>query len=165
MIFFIVKHPTEYNQNKISNSPPPPPTTFYGNFNFILLDDTTVFFHDKHVYYSCLTNADFKKPPKLLLEPDSLKKIAIDSLPSFLEYLYLKTKNKNRTFFGSISSPTDTIRNKGFLIITNFFDTNNVRSYNVRNWTEEEKFVTISKMTNKKYYPDSITWKIGFNNQ
>ena len=91
-----------------------------------------------------------------------MRKIRIDSLPSFLEYSYSKTKNKHKIFFASISSPKDTIRNKGFVIISNFLHKNNVRNYNVRTWTEEEKFVAISKITNKKYSPDSITWKIGF---
>lgn len=164
-IFYVVKHPTGYNQNTEKKSPPippPPPQTFYGNLNFILFDDTTIYFHDKHIYNTCGYNTDNIRPPRMFLEPDSLRKIRIDSLPSFLEYSYSKTKNKHKIFFASISSPKDTIRNKGFVIISNFLHKNNVRNYNVRTWTEEEKFVAISKITNKKYSPDSITWKIGF---
>ncbi len=34
--------------------------------------------------------------------------------------------------------------------------------YNIRNWTEEEQFVTTAKIENRKYDPNSIDWKIGF---
>ena len=84
--------------------------------------------------------------------PDLLRKTYGDSLEGMLGNGYIV----------SISSPTDTIKNNATKILFNFFKENNIRYVYIRNWTEEEQHVTLAKIKNLRYIPDSIKWKIGF---
>ena len=162
-VYYVVKHPMTTTQDTGDvPPPPPPPTTYYGNFNFILLDSSTIYFHSRHIYRFCGTGIDDTKPPRVFLTPDSLTKLNINDLPKFLTTVITDSIASDRHFFASISSPTDTIKNRAFKIITDFFKSKNIRRYNIRNWTEEEQFVTTAKIENKKYNPDSVDWKIGF---
>ncbi len=162
-VYYVVKHPTISTQDTGDDPPPPPPpTTYYGNFNFILLDSSTIYFHSQHIYRFCGTGIDDTKPPKIFLVPDSLTKLSLDDLPHFLTTSINDSLATDRHFFASISSPTDTIRNRAFKTITDFFKSKKIMRYNIRNWTEEEQFVTIAKIENKKYNPDSVDWKVGF---
>jgi len=163
-VYYVVKHPKASVQQTGDSlpPPPPPPTTYYGNFNFILLDSSTIYFHSQHIYRTCGTGIDETKPPKVFLVPDSLAKLNIADLPQFLASSINDSVAADRHFFASISSPTDTIRNKAFKIITDFLKSKKVMRYNIRNWTEEEQFVTTAKIENRKYDPNSIDWKIGF---
>jgi hypothetical protein len=162
-IYYVIKHPKPNTQDFGNNPLPPPlPTTFYGNYNFILLDTSKVFYHQVYQNYTCGTGIDFTKPTKLFLTPDSLKEVKINQLPEFLNGVITDSIARTRHFFASISYPVDTIRNRAFKLITDFFKTKNIRQYNIRNWTEEEQYVTTAKVENRKYNPDSINWKVGF---
>ncbi len=161
-VYYVVKHPKPNTKDFGDNPPPPLPITFYGNYNFILLDTSKIFYHQVHQYYTCGTGVDFTKPPKLFLTPDSLREIKIGDLSEFLNNSITDSVARMRHFFASISYPTDTIRNRAFKLITDFFKTKDIRLYNIRNWTEEEKYVTTAKVENKKYNPDSVDWKVGF---
>jgi hypothetical protein len=165
-VYFIVKHPTTINCDTIDDktppTPPPPPTTFYGNFNFILIDSSTIYYHKRHIYRFCGTGVDNTRPPNIVLFPELLTKLSIDDLPEFLDTSISESLVTGKYFFASISTPTDTIKNRAFKIITDFFELKKIKQYTIRNWTEEEKFVTTAKIENKKYYPDSVEWKIGF---
>ena len=121
-VYYVVKHPTTTPQDTGDVPPSPlPPTTYYGNFNFILLDCSTIYFHSQHIFRFCGTGIDDKKPPRVFLVPDSLTKISIADLPHFLATSISDSLAADRHFFASISSPTDTIRSKAFKIITDFF--------------------------------------------
>ena len=169
VVFYVIKHPKkEVADTSFVPKPPPVLATYYGNINFILLDTAIIYYHrlfDNRDYYWCGTGRDFTKPPILSLTPDSLTEINITDLQSFLIKSIPDSTTRSRHYFASISYPSDTIRNRGFKIITDYFKSQNIRRYNIRNWTEEEQYVTTAKIANKTYYPDSIEWKVGFDDR
>lgn len=160
-VYYVIEHKTY----KESDSIPPLIERFYGNFNFVLFDSTRLYFHNKSVMYFCGTDIDFTKPPKLFLKTENVIKIDLDSLPIFLKTNIPDSIANDYWFSASISSPNDTIRNKGYKIITDFFKSKNVLRLNVKNWTEEEQFVVTAKVANLKYNADSIKWIIGFDRE
>lgn len=162
-VYYVIKHPTTTTQNTGDAPPPTPPTTsYYGTFNFILLDSSTIYFHNRHNYRFCGTGIDDTKPPRVFLTPESLTKLNLNDLTQFLTTSISDSLAADRQFFASISSSTDTIKNRAFKIITDFFKAKKITRYNIRNWTEEEQFVTTAKIENKVYNPDLIDWKVGF---
>ena len=147
------------------HSPPPPPpprAQYYGNFNFILLDSSVYYFYKKYTYRFCGTGVDYTKPPRLNLMPSNLTKFDEKELRDFLTLNITDSISNDFHFSLTISSPTDTIRNEAFKVITDILKSKKFPRYYIRNWTEEEKFVTIAKIENKKYNADSVDWKIGF---
>lgn len=162
-VYYVIKHFSTSAEHTSDIPPPaPPPTVYYGNLNFILLDSSTIYVHTLHVSSLCGTRNNDTKPPRLGLVPDNLNKVNMDSLPHFLAAVINDTPATNRHFFASIASPTDTIRNRAFKTITDLFTSKKITRYLIRNWTEEERFVTEAKIKNKRYHPDSIDWKIGY---
>jgi hypothetical protein len=145
IIYGVVKH-YDYHQKSKNGIPlpPPPPPGFYGHFNFILMDSSRVFCHKKDFFTMCCT-CDFSKPEKLSLKPDSMITLKNNELQSFLKKSITYEIELQRGIVISIASPTDTIRHKGFKIITDYLKANNLRRYIVRNWTEEEKSISITK--------------------
>ena len=135
---------------------------FYGNLNFILLNNSSVYFHTGHVFYFCSSGMDFSKPEYLSLTTDSIKEIQIENLSAFLNSLVKDSIIDERNFFACISSSTDTIRNSAFIKIKEFLRTKRIKLYNIRKWTEEEQYVLTAKIENKEYNPDKIKWKVGF---
>ena len=160
-IYFIIQHSMPIS-SEILNIPPLPPKSFYGNFNFILLDNSTIYVHSQKNDGKCFTGICESKPKRVFLIPDSLKVIKIDSLPQFLRTIVNKSIEKDRYFFATISAPTDTIKNPGFRIINDYFKSQKKMSWIIRSCTEEEKFVALAKFEKETYYPDSIKWKVGF---
>ena len=134
---------------------------FYGEHTFIIIDTTKIYYHNLSKNYFCGTGIDFTKPPKLDLSPNNLKVVENNNLKSFLDTIS-KNKNNYSYLFGSISSPKDTIRSKAFKILIEYFKRNGIEKYNIRKWTEEEKFVSEAKYANKKYKSVNIKWIIGF---
>ena len=164
-IYYIIKHPkisVEEVEEDDMPPPPPPPITYYGNCNFILIDSSTIYFHRRKDNRTCGFGIDDSKPPRILLTPDSLNVIKISRLKEFLRENVSELISKDRHFFASISSPTDTIRNRAFKIITEFFKEKKMRFYIIRNWTEEEQFVIEAKIENKVYDPTNVKWTVGF---
>lgn len=137
---------------------------YYGNMNFILFDSTHIYFHDKCVFYMCGTGIDFSKPPRIYLYPDSLKEIKQKDLPVFLKRQKLKGKFHDFQSV-SVSSPTDTIRNQAVFIIRNYFKNKKDVYVGIRKCTEEEYYVSQAKISGKKYKPDAVEWKIGFDHE
>lgn len=105
---------------------------------------------------------DFTKPPNISLTPNNLAEIKINDLQNFLLRNISDTMVQSQYVTASISSPSDTIRNISYKIITNFFKDKKIRRYVIRNWTEEEHFVTMAKIQNKQYDPSKVDWQIGF---
>jgi hypothetical protein len=162
IIYGVVKH---YNYHQKSKNgvppPPPPPPGFYGHLNFILMDSSKVFCHKRDfIPMNCM--GDFDKPEKLSLTPDSLITINNNDLLVFLKKSISYETELGRGRVLSISSPMDTIRHRGFKIITDYLKANEIRRYVVRNWTEEEKHVSIAKNENKKYDSKKVKWLAGF---
>jgi hypothetical protein len=147
----------------INDSTPPFLSRFYGDFNFILFDSTTIYVNQKSVLYYCGTGLDQTKPPFLFLKPEHLIQLKTDSLQLFLKENITDSIYKNGRFSASISSPTDTIKNEAFQIITDYFKAYNLMQYEIRRCTEEELYVATAKKTNTKYNKDSVEWKTGFN--
>lgn len=136
-IYYVIKHSTTTKQYTLEVIPPPP-KSYYGEFNFILIDSSTIYFHSKHINTICGTGINDSNPPRISLKPKDLKKIKIEDFRLFI--MNIISIAKNNDFFASISSPTDTIKNRGFHIIDNFFKSKNIYKYIIRNWTEEERW-------------------------
>ncbi|MEZ4828406.1 MAG: hypothetical protein R3C61_19260 [Bacteroidia bacterium] len=162
--YFVIEHPEKMIHDKITPLPPPSPG-FYHRYNFILVDTSSVFFHNKYIYYTCGTGIDFSKPPRLFLSADSLVEIKIEALSLFLQTTIPDTIVNGKMVTANISSQTDTIRNRAFKIITDYFNSQNIRRYMVRNWTEEEAFAVTSKINNSPYDPKEAEFIIGFDSE
>jgi hypothetical protein len=157
-----IYHIIEHKKIDVNDSTPLFISRFYGDYNFILFDSITIYVNQKSVLYFCGTGLDQTKPPFLFLKPEHLIQLKTDSLHLFLKENITDSIYKNGRFSASISSPTDTIKNEGFKIITNYFKANNIFQYEIRRCTEEELYVATAKKTNTKYNKDSVEWKIGF---
>lgn len=160
--YYVIHHDKKEVRSDDSDSPPPPPKLFYGQSNFILLDSIRVFYHDNYVFHWCGTGVDYTKPSLLNITPDSLTAVKLNELPVFLKQLKSPLMEYENKYLVIISSPTDTIKNKAFEIISEFFKAKRIDIHYVRNWTEEEKYVVTAKVENTKYDPSKIKWKIGF---
>jgi len=167
VVYFVIKH-HKIIKPDLSNlseppPPPPPPILFYLNHNFVLIDTFRIFYHKKHIYFSCMNGIDTynQKPPFINLSPSDLTEIEIDRLPKFLTTIN-DSVTSDKGYLVSISSPTDTIKNRAFEIITDFLKSRGLIHYNIRNWTEEEEYVTTAKTKNIPYDPKTVDWKIGF---
>lgn len=159
-IYFIIKK-KHITDNSIV---PPPPIPFYYWYNFILVDTSKIFFHQKKpVHFKCGVGPDENKPEFLSLTPDKILEIKKIELSSFLNTIPDSVLMDQR-FCVTISSSKDTIRNNAFKTIKDFFHSKNSRiCFLMRNWSEEEQYVVTAKIENKEYdYPET-DWKIGFN--
>ncbi len=161
-VYYIIKYPDTLKQGPANNEPPPPPLAFYGQHNFVLYDSSRVFYHNNYVFYRCGTGIDFSRPPRLFLTPDSLTEIKINELPTFLKTTVTESGKDGYRMFTNIASPTDTIRNPAFEIITTYFKTAGIKAYGIRRWTEEEAFATRAKVKHSTYNPKTAGFKTGF---
>jgi hypothetical protein len=159
VVYAIVKHDTIVKPK--GTEPPQLPKPFYGNYNFILLDSSKIFYHKKNKRYSCGYGLDHTRPFHVSLAPKNLTEIKINELEVFLKSIP-DSITSDRHFYASVSSPKDTIKNRAYKIIADFFKSKNIKYYNTRNLTEEEQYVLISKLENKKYDPQSVNWIVGF---
>ena len=161
-IYCVIKHPEKHKPAETFNLPRPP-EIFYGNFNFILIDSSKVFYFGRNrIRELCGTGADRSKPEKMNLTPEEFKEVKTKDLPIFLKHLPIDQIKKYESPSGSISSSKDTIRNSAFKIIYDYFMSHGVKYFAIRNLTEEEQYVSQAKIENKKYDPDKIEWKTGF---
>lgn len=158
-IYYVIK---KIKNIKTENSTILYPAFFYGQHNFIIVNSNKIYYHNKYVFHWCGTGLDFTKPSHLYITPDSLKEIKINNLGKFLKNKLVFNNIDFNEKLVSISSSTDTIRNKGLKIIVDYLKQDKEILYNIRNWTEEEKYVSLAKFKNKKYEPKKIKWKIGF---
>lgn len=142
--------------------PPLPPSIFYGNYNIILLGKDKIFYHKNNRFYTCATGLDLTKPPRLFLEPASLREIKINDLSAFLNNIFPADSSEAIAFSVVISSQNDTIKNDAFRLIFKQIKEKKIKRYSIRNWTEEEKFVLQAKMENRKYNADTEKWLVGF---
>lgn len=138
---------------------------YYGIHNFILYNDSTIYYHSSEIFRHCGTGIDYTKPPFIGITPIRLKKIKLNDL---LFQLSQKGKIKSRNFSESlvtISTPTDTIKNSAFPIICFYFKGNDDFVVGVRRCTEEEEVVAKAKFTNSPFDPITHKWKNGFDEE
>ncbi len=137
--------------------------SFYSDKNFILYNDTTIyfFFNNQTNYIGCGTGIDFTKPSQLDLYPDSLSIVKFIDLKHFLDSISKIHSHHNKQLI-FISSPKDTIRNKAFMVIRNYYQNKKNTLVGIRKSTEEETYVSTAKFTRKPYDPSKCKWKIGF---
>lgn len=135
---------------------------FYGYYNFILIDTAKVFVHNKYQFFWCATGLDTSKPPLINLTPDDLREIPINELEGYLETIP-DTIKKDFYLYTSISTSSDTIKNRGFKIISNYLNKNKISNYCIRKFTEEEHYSLYSKINKTNYDVKTIIWKQGFN--
>lgn len=132
---------------------------YYGDYNFILPDSSRVFyFYYKSWIAVCGTGIDFTKPLKLYLTPDSLHELRSEDMHQFLQATIPDSMMNNQRTRVSISSPSDTIRNRAFKIITDHLAAKKISSEYVyiRNWTFEEQAVVTAKTQHLGYDPDTL---------
>lgn len=159
--YFVIKNPDTSKTKVILELP----RFFYGHHNFIFTNSSQLFYHNNYVFYMCGTGLDLTKPPYLHLTPDSLIEIKEADLVDFLkDKLYINENDHLETAI-SISAPTDMSRNKALKIIVDYIKPHKGVMCNIRKWTEEEKYVTFCKITNRKYDPKKMNWKIGFDQE
>ena len=98
------------------------------------------------------------KPYKLYLTPDSLHELRSEDMHQFLQATIPDSMMNNQRTRVSISSPSDTIRNRAFKIITDHLAAKKISSEYVyiRNWTFEEQAVVTAKMQHLGYDPDTL---------
>jgi hypothetical protein len=158
-IFYKIKTPLR--KNSIANevySSPLPPHLFYGEHNFILYNNSKIFYHNDYFYHYCGTGIDFSKPPKLYLTVDSLTEIPREELEQFLN----KMPSQNSHVTTSISSNARFIKNDAFPIILQYVKANNFKILRIRNWTEEEANALLSKINATPYDPARANFNLGF---
>ena len=160
-IYYIINHTSIAEIPRNDSIPPVPPLPFYGNYNFILLDSSRIFFHSKEKHYNCGYGLDCSKPFHIFLSAEDLKEIKSENLEQFLK-LIPDSVISGRQFYPTISSPVDTIRNSAYKTIDDFFKSKNIRVYIKRNWTEEEHYVLDAKLKNMPFDYNTADWKIGF---
>lgn len=129
--YYIIKH-AYIDKKEFGNKPPPslPPVIQYGNYNFILLDTSLIYFY---VLNSSVIGTDLFA--NVGLTSKQVSKIEIDSLHKFLK-VNIPRNDGDKT--ATISYPTDSIKNRAVNIIAEYFNTNGFSKYNIRNITKEE---------------------------
>jgi len=155
LLFYVIK-PQKLKENQIP--------VFYSDKNFILYNDTTIYFHDKFVTYSCGTGIDFSKPSKLYLQPDTLKTVKLASIKTFLDSISKIPSDRNKQLI-LIASPKDTIRNQALLAIRNYYRNKKNTLVGIRKCTEEETYVSNAKFMRSPYDSSKCKWKIGFGDE
>ena len=151
-LFFVIK-PYKFKENE---SP-----IFYRDKNFILYNDTTIYFHKNFFWHFCGTVIDFIKPSRLYLEPDTLKTVKLIHLTHFLDSIS-KIPSDKQTDIICISSPKDTIRNLALMKIRSYYKNKENKLINIRKSTEEEIYVSEAKFTGQPYDISKCKWEIGF---
>jgi hypothetical protein len=154
-IYYEINPPSK---NKASTFKPLPPQLFYGEHNFILYEQSKIFYHNEHLFHLCGTGIDYSKPPKIYLTADSLTEITIEELEQFLS----QTLPQNQHVSASISSNTSNIKNDAFPIILQYLKVNNFSIFAIRIWTEEEENAFYSKTNSTSYHPKTANFKTGF---
>lgn len=157
-LFYVIK-PLELSKEDSSEYTVP---LFYSTDNFILYNDSTIYYHGfpTHICCRCGTGLDFNKPPFLDLAPSKLLEIPIENLDSFWKNHITNSKKKIRHI--TISSTTDTIYNPAMLHFLKLSDFSRKILLNRRKCTEEQVFVSEAKFRNSKYDPKKLKWEIGF---
>jgi hypothetical protein len=157
VVYHVIKEPVV---DLTSLAPPPPPALYYGQHNFILCADGKTYYHSKHNNYGwCGTGIDTSNPDFISLHPSDIVELTDDNLVRFVRSAVRDTSSHHRKVAATISSPTDSIKNRHFKEIVNVFRQENFNIYTIRKTTEEEQVVLRHKIENKEYNPDDINWE------
>lgn len=156
-LFYVIK-PSDLTKDSLENSD----SCFYGFHNFVLYNDTTIYYHNlpSKPYFRCGTGLDFSKPSFLDLNTDNTIEIPFGRLEAFWRDSILLSDREKR--FITISSTTDTIRNKALITLLKLSDFSKKNQLNIRKCTEEQLFVAEAKFKKQSYSAQKCEWKIGF---
>ena len=136
---------------------------YYLDYNIILFDSISDIYYYK-TRWLCLTGMGFNGnlPYFRFLQPDDFEKD--DDLDKIKEFVFagmLSDSTKtSRNWVGLIYNQ-DTIRDKRYFELKQFFMDNNI-NVATRKTTEEEDVILKSIMSGKKYEPHLIEWKNTF---
>lgn len=143
---------------------------YYGQYNFILSGDSSIYLYKRLLGLKCGNGLDFvdrKKPDHIFLVPESLDKLTICQADYLLNWAITEKPVYGRyDLIISIASTTDTIRNHGYAVIKNCIEHNLLKGSKLlwfqRRLTEQERIVLDYKISNKPYTEDNIDWKEEF---
>lgn len=148
LVFYVIKHSERATVMECidgkSHDPLPPSTWFYGHHNFIMIDTSSVFYHNRSSLKICTFKSDSSKPPFINLETNDLIEIKIHQLDSFASAVIPNSDFKPYPSV-IISSPSDTIRNRGYNIIKHVLNNKGIDIFETRNSTQEEIAVIAKK--------------------
>lgn len=135
---------------------------FYGAHNFILYNDSTIYYHTyKPDLIFCGTGIDSSKPPYIGLVPEGLTLVKIKDLKSFCKkHVDPDLKDDNNLIL--ILSPKKIIWNKALPLLYYHFKNEVKMRTGIHNCTEEQIYVSRAKFSKKEYNPKEIKWEIGF---
>ena len=148
---------------------------FYSDFNFIIYDDTTMYYHfsneDKKIYCGTaleemarkglIDTVRTDKPYKLSLKPNDLKTFDSLIVKNKIDNRFDKFSPDEYSYIITISSNNNIVLNKDLKEIFQFFNHRSC-SFFFRKLTEEQQFVSDAKFFRKEYDFDKVNWKIGF---
>lgn len=151
----------------INGKPPPPrpPRYLYGDYNIILENDTTLFYHQKSKRLICGTGIDPDKPKFINLQPSDLIQMHSDSFLIFLENKILPKKiirNEKQDPIIVVALMHDTLKSKTIKSIVSTFRRVKFYNYVIRRINEEELMVLTARQNHQTYEPDKIKWKSEF---
>lgn len=156
-LFYIIK-PIDFTSDSMKRSFP----VFYSDHNFILYNDTVVYYHnlDSRAFNFCGTGLDGHKPEFLRLNIGHVIEIPLGDIESFWRDSISLSEREKR--FITISSTTDTIRNKALLKFLKLSDFSKKNQLNIRKCTEEQLLVADAKFKKLPYSSEKAKWKTGF---
>jgi len=147
-------------QWKRSSIPPPLPL-FYGDYNFIVDNNTQqIFLHKKKHMWFCGAGVDFTEPDFLYLAPEDFKLLTKDEIQKYFTDTLPNLDNQQAIVLASFQ---DSIKLKEPRQLIDFiFLSRKIQRFNIRTVTEEEKVVLEHKNRNLPYSADSIQWSDNF---
>ncbi len=131
--YYIIKD-LSIDTNKLGDkpSPPLPPQMNYGDYNFLLLDTSSIF------YFQLLDTSNGLISEEEIFFSTTLYKIDINRLDGFLNKSIVSSKRDNKILTIVIAYPTDTIKNRAIRIILDHLILKGIQNYNVRKITSDE---------------------------
>lgn len=145
----------------VGSSTPPPPPFFYGDYNFIVDNNTQlVFLHRKKHNWFCGTGVDFTKPDFIDLAPEDLILLTDKEVKNYFADTLTNLGDRQAIVLASFQ---DSIKLKEpRKLIDLIFLSRKIQRFNIRMVTEEEKVVLEHKRQNSPYSADSIHWSANF---
>ncbi|WP_239022867.1 hypothetical protein [Pontibacter mangrovi] len=148
-------------QWKGSSTPPPLPL-FYGDYNFIVDNDSEqIYLHKKkQIFRFCGTGVDFTKPDFIALSPQDFVLLTHREIESYFADTLTNLNDRQAVVLASLQ---DSIKMKeARTLIDSLFISRKIKRFYIRRITEEEEVVLNHKKQNLPYSADSIKWSGNF---
>jgi len=130
----------------------------YCDYNFVLLDSSSIYFYKfKEPVFMDIIADRMSNPPFIKLLPEKLQKMEIAELEKQIKgkQLLPEAELRNKSFSASISYPEDTVKHKAFATLFNHLKSNNVY-FSIRRCTQEELAVTEAIIKKTTYDPMKV---------